>query len=324
MKARRALQRGSANPRPMAGHQAKLLVLLAAAPWLCGFSSVSMFEAAADHGGGGGYTFVGSPTSHDLDCTSCHQGSTAGGQLALASDPPGLFERGFVPGTTYAILVRLVAEVRGLDRNGTCQPDAGGCNRNGFVAEFLGGNHQPAGQLCSDTGQLSEQGCDSDSGAETTLFTGGRAVSGVSLQQPQACGGNLTSDCIDIQALIQAGKTQDEINQLLLASVKGRTSWHFLWKAPLTTTAVAFHLGAVDGDGGTQVTPEHNDYFGDATYSVHRTLYPEGMAPADQQAACGASPVGSPSSAHAGALLAAATAWLARIFRRRSRQEANP
>lgn len=300
-----------------------LLALLATTPWLWGFSSASMFEAAADHGGGGGYTYVGSATSHELDCTSCHQGSTPGGKLALASEPPGLFERGFVPGTTYAILVRLATEVRGLDHNGTCQPDVGGCNRNGFVAEFLGANQQPAGQLCTDSGVLTDQGCDGESGAETTLFSGARAVSGVSLQQPRVCNAAVTSDCIDVPALIQAGKTQDEVNQILLSSVKGKTSWYFRWKAPQTSTAVAFHLGAVDGDGGTAVTPEHNDYFGDVTYAVHRTLYPEGMAPPADQAACGASRVGNSATGLAFAVLAATSAWLAGTARRRTRKEAD-
>lgn len=317
------MQVNSMLSRPRAAPRALLLSLLAASPLLWGFSSASMFETAADHGGGGGYTFVGSATSHELDCTSCHQGSTADGKLALASEPPGLFERGFVPGTTYAILVRLVSEVRGLEHNGACQPDIGGCNRNGFVAEFLGPDHQPAGQLCTDTGILRDQGCDGESGAQTTLFSGARAVSGVSLQQPQVCSPAVASDCIDIPALIQAGKTQDQIDQILLSSVKGKTSWYFRWKAPITSTAVAFHLGAVDGDGGTTVTPEHNDYFGDVTYAVHRTLYPEGMAPPAEQAACGAARVGSGATGLAFAGLAAVSLWLARIARRRTRKEAD-
>jgi len=262
--------------------------LAASTPFLVGFSAASMFETSADQGGGGGLTYVGSPTSHGLTCGACHQGGAAGGGLALASDPAGLFVTGFVPGTTYVIAVRLAPERKGMERNGACKAEQGGCNRNGFVAEFLAGNLDPAGKLCTDSGNLTDQGCDSDAGKETTLLSKARAVSGLSLAQPAICGPGVLGDCIDVAGLMAAGKTQDEVDQLLMAAVKGRTEWRFQWRAPQTLGPVSFRLGAVDGDGGTRVTDAHNDYYGDDVYVFDRTLWPEGMQPVDS-AGCVAS-----------------------------------
>lgn len=278
----------------------RLVVGLAAlAPWLCGFSAGASFESSAEVGGGGGYTFVGSPTSHGLDCSSCHQGAASAGRLTLASSPPGLFDRGYVPGTTYLVAVRLAEEVKGLERNGACAAGQGGCNRNGFVAEFLGPQGQPSGALCTDSGVLGAQGCDNDAGQETTLFAGARAVSGVSLAQPQLCSGDPARDpqgCVDVAALQAAGKSQGEIDAALAAAVKGRTSWHFRWRAPQGSAPVAFHLGAVDGDGGPGALPGLNDYYGDVVYAVHRTLPAEGSA-AEPEAGCAAGAAASPASA---------------------------
>lgn len=264
--------------------------LAAVAPLLSGFSAGSSFETSADVGGGGGYTFVGSSTSHGLDCASCHQSNSTSGRLSLASNPPGLFDRGYVPGTSYLIAVRLAQEVKGLERNGACEAEQGGCNRNGFVAEFLGQNGQPIGQLCTDNGVLSDQGCDNDAGQETTLFSGARAVSGVSLEQPTICGSSAGQDppgCVDVAALQAAGKSQSEIDKILVSAVKGRTSWHFRWQAPQNGTPVAFHLGAVDGDGGIGTSPNLNDYNGDVVYAVHRAVPVEGAA-VEEAASCGA------------------------------------
>lgn len=293
--------------------------LAAAAPLLCGFSAGSSFETSADVGGGGGYTFVGSSTSHGLDCASCHQSTATSGRLSLASNPPGLFDRGFVPGTDYLVAVRLAQEVKGLDRNGACEAEQGGCNRNGFVAEFLGQNGQPTGQLCTDSGVLSDQGCDNDAGQQTTLFSGARAVSGVSLEQPTICGSGGGQDppgCVDVAALQAAGKSQSEIDKILLSAVKGRTSWHFRWRAPQNSTPVAFHLGAVDGDGGVGTSPNLNDYNGDIVYAVHLSVPVEGSA-AEPAPGCGAS---SPRSSQGWtAMLAAAV--LALFARRLGRKK---
>ena len=295
--------------------------LTAVGPLLCGFSAGSSFETSADVGGGGGYTFVGSSTSHGLDCASCHQSNATSGRLSLASNPPGLFDRGFVPGTNYLIAVRLAQEVKGLDRNGTCEAEQGGCNRNGFVAEFLGQNGQPIGQLCTDNGVLSDQGCDNDAGKETTLFSGAKAVSGVSLEQPTICSGSAGQDppgCVDVAALQAAGKSQSEIDKILLSAVKGRTSWHFRWRAPQSGAAVAFHLGAVDGDGGVGTSPNLNDYSGDVVYAVHRSVPVEGSA-AEVAAGCGAARP-RPSTGWSAILAGASLALIARRWNGKRRE----
>lgn len=257
------------------------LLVLAAWPAFAGFSSAAAFEVSANLGGGGGMTFVGSPTSHALSCTACHQGPAPTGAVVINANSPRLFSAGYVPGERYEFAVLLKPERQGLDRNGACEADKGGCNRNGFVAEFLGGDGQPIGQLCTDSGDLTDQGCSEDSGHETSLFGSARAVSGLSQSQPAICGTGVTEDCIDVAALLAAGKTQDEVDQVLVAAVKGRTSWRFQWRAPNSTGPVYFHLGVVDGDGGTRVSADHNDYYGDDTYVVARTVWPEGMAPAE-------------------------------------------
>lgn len=285
------------------------LALACLAPLLSGFSAGASFEASADVGGGGGYSFVGSSTSHGLDCASCHQSNATQGRLTLASNPPGLFDRGYVPGATYLVAVKLAEEVKGLERNGACQGEQGGCNRNGFVAEFLGPDGAPAGQLCTDSGQLLETGCDNDAGQETTLFGGARAVSGVSLEQPKLCDGAASAasgGCIDVAALQAAGKSKSEIDQVLLAAVRGRVSWHFRWRAPQGSAPVALHLGAVDGDGGVGSLPGLNDYYGDVVYAVHRSLPAQG---ADGQAAQ------DPAAAGCGARAAAAPgSWLLALW----------
>lgn len=283
-------------------------------PFLSGFSAGAMFETSADLGGGGGLTYTGSATAHGLTCSACHQGAAPAGSLKLQSAPAGLFDDGFEPGTTYTISVQLSPEQKGLARNGACEAEMGGCNRNGFVAEFLNGNGLPAGQLCVDGGKWTGQGCDSDAGKQTTLFAYARAVSGVSLQQPEVCapGGprRASSTCLDVDALLASGKTKAEVDQLLKSAVRGRTTWEFQWLAPQTSGAVAFHLGAVDGDGGTTLSPNHNDYYGDDVYVVAKTLWRKGTAPA-AEAGCSVARAGmSRDQAIAAGVLCAALAML--------------
>jgi len=259
-----------------------LLSACVSGPLLAGFSSTSAFETSADLGGGGGFAFTGSGSSHGLSCASCHlPDGPATGRVGLVSDPPGLFVTGYVPGTTYRIGVNLDPERRGLDRNGHCEAQGGGCNRNGFVAEVLGPDLQPAGKLCTDSGFVSPSGCDGDSGQQTSLFNQGRAVGGISLEQPRLCGPAVTGDCIDVAGLLASGKSQDEVDDAIRAGVRGRTQWAFQWRAPDAPDPVAFHIGIVDGDGGTRISHDFNDYYNDDVYLATHVLWPEGVAHGD-------------------------------------------
>ena len=258
-----------------------VLSLLACAPILAGFSATSAFESSAEVGGGGGMAFTGSASSHGLSCKNCHQGTGAAGGVGLASVPPGLFSTGYVPDTVDRIAVRLQPERKGLDRNGKCVGHLGGCNRNAFVAEFLGKNAIPVGQLCTDSGVLGASGCDNESGTQTTLFSYGRAVGGISLKDPAICGGPVTADCVDV-----AGLSYDQAATAIGAAVTGRTAWEFQWRSPSDGQPVGFWLGVVDGDGGTRVTTDHNDYYGDDTYLISRTLWQNGHLPAATAGGC--------------------------------------
>lgn len=255
------------------------LGLLVLYPLLTAFSDTAMFETSADKGGGGGLTFVGSPSSHGLTCVACHQHGNNTGGVSISSDPASLFTAGFVPGATYAITVRLDPERQGLERNGACAAEHGGCNRNGFIGEFLGGSYLPAGQLCTDSGTLGADGCDGDVGHETMLLSHARAVSGLAIQEPVVCGPQVVGDCVDVQGMLGSGMTQADVDKALMSGVKGRTVWHFQWRAPLESSPVSFHLGAVDGDGGARVTEDHNDFYNDDVYLMSKTLWPIGDEP---------------------------------------------
>lgn len=267
------------------------LVLLAVGS--AGFSSTSLFDEPSSVGGGGGYAFTGSPTSHSMSCATCHQGTTRSDGIDLWSVPEGLFDVGYEPGQTYEIHIRLRQEVRGLGNNHACAAESGGCNRNGFVAEFLDSTHAPVGALCADGGTLGSDGSCSDSaGATTTLLASHAAISGNSLAQPVVCGNGVTTDCVDIAGMTAAGKSQAEINAALSAGVSGRTIWAFQWRAPgADVLATTMWLGAVDGDAGVSVDPAHNDFLGDEVLLVKQPLWARGHEPAAAaSAACSARP----------------------------------
>jgi hypothetical protein len=291
--------------------------VLCLAPLCAAFSSSAAFEMSSSVGGGDGVPYTGSSTGHGMDCMSCHQGTQRQAGIELTSVPAGLFEQGFVPGMMYAVTVRIAQETRGLARNGGCAEGQGGCNRNGFVAEWLGAGGSAAGTLCVDGAAITAGVCDSTSGAETTLFAAGAAVSGLSLQQPQMCDSGHTQDCIDVPAMRAAGQSEADITKAVRAALQGRTNWTFQWLAPAQPDGpVSLYLGVVDGDGGTRVDPSHNDYYGDEVYMLQRTVYAEGQAPPLPPPGCSASPAPVPFTA-AAALLTMAAGWLLIVPRRR-------
>ena len=305
------------NPRPLLAFAAVALALGSA-----GFSSTALFEEPASVGGGAGLPYTGSPTAHGLSCASCHQGAVRSDNVDLWSVPEGLFESGYVSGTTYTIHLRLSQEHRGLDRNGACPPHAGGCNRNGFVAEFLAAPGGTMGALCTDQGSWDETGsCLDPAGPTTALMAQKTAISGHSLAQPQVCSPSVVGDCVDVAAMQAAGASQAEIDAALVATVRGRTAWSFQWRAPLATESAApsgtFYLGVVDGDGGISVDPAHNDYFGDEVVLLQRDVYPVGHPPAAVATGCTAAP-GRSRSAPAWPALLLGPALRALLRRRRS------
>ncbi len=246
---------------------------------LCGFSSSATFEADAMRGGGGGYLYTGSPQSHGMDCTNCHQGSSRSDGVTLWSEPAGLFETGYVADTTYVVHVKLDIERRGLTRQGACAHGLGGCNRNSFVAEWRDEAGAPAGTLCVDGATFGVAGCESDVGDETLLMAKGLAIGGHSQRKPRLCGGAIASDCIDVAALKASGASDADVNAAIVAAVRGRVQWRFQWRPAASATGpIRLFLGLVDGDGGTSVDPHHNDYQGDDVLMVDRVLRRQGDA----------------------------------------------
>lgn len=243
---------------------------------LSGFSSDTTFDLEADQGGGGGYSYTGSPANHGMGCDQCHQGHVGELDAELFVDPPDLFSRGYVPGQVYQIQLRFAGERFGLERQGGCASGLGGCNRNGFVAEITDGNGASRGVLCpAGSPFLGDGSCADDSGTNTTLIAQRHAIGGQSLTAPVDCAspGAVPGECIDFAGLAAQGKSQAEIAAIVNAAVHGSTSWTMQWRAPGGGTG-ALHLwvGMVDGDGGTTVDPAFNDYHGDGVLMAHLVI----------------------------------------------------
>jgi hypothetical protein len=271
----------------------RILLLLGLVLTLTGFSDPAVFDISADAGGGGGYTFTGSARSHGMSCAVCHQGSRPAPSVLLKSTPASLFETGYAPGTTYQISVTLSEEQLGLTRNGRC---AGGkpCNRNAFVIEMLHADGAVAGQLCPLDGFEADGSCATSNANEVSVIGGGAALVGDSLSAPSLCTPDLAEDsCIDLVALYAAGRSEQEVNEIILAQVKGQTHWQFLWRAPpINSEQVQLFLGLVDGDGGSSVDPAFGDYAGDSVTTIQRILPPadgglNGRKPSDGGSAAG-------------------------------------
>lgn len=241
-----------------------------------GFSSDTTFDLEAELGGGGGYSYTGSPANHGMGCDQCHQGHVGGIDAELLSDPPGLFAQGWAPGQIYQIQVRLVGERFGLDRQGGCALELGGCNRNGFVAEVTDASGAPRGTLCPTGSLFQEDGsCADESGKNTTLIARRHAIGGQSLAAPIDCAspGARADECVDVAGLVAQGKSPEEIAAIVNAAVRGSTSWTMQWRAPGGGAgAVHLYLGMVDGDGGTTIDPAFNDYHGDAVLMAHLAI----------------------------------------------------
>ena len=104
------------------------LALLACAAPARAFHGQADFRKRAIEGGGEGMYYSGSPRSRGYDCTACHIDPEGRIGFAMGSEPPGLLEGGYVPGTTYAITVMLRREHRGLGAP---------LNANTFVFEIV-------------------------------------------------------------------------------------------------------------------------------------------------------------------------------------------
>lgn len=236
-------------------------------PLLTAFSSATSFDLEAEFGGGGGYTYTGSPLSHGMTCETCHQNGGGDFVVELYSNPGGLLSAGYQPGQIYQITVKLVGERYGLDKQGSCAPHLGGCNRNAFVLDIVDGQGTAAGTLCpSGVAYAADGSCSEESGVGTTLLGQRGAIGGQSLTAPLDCAatGAVPGQCVDVAGLRAAGKTDTEIYAAISAAVRGSTSWTFQWRAPASDEGDKhLYIGVVDGNGGTTVDPTYNDYFGD-------------------------------------------------------------
>lgn len=266
------------------GASALALLVAMMAPALVGFSAATTFDLDAHVGGGGGYTFTGSPVNHGMSCLECHQanGPTETTNVYLHAEPNTLFDQGYVAGQVYEIKVFLTDESRGLERNGGCLGGAAGCNQNGFVAEIVDGGGAPIGTLCPDGLTFDASGaCSDESGGRTTLLHDRGAISGQSLTEPTDCSapGAVAGQCVDIAGMQASGASQEQIAQAISQKVRGSTVWSFQWRAPDQPTGVLdLWLGAVDGDGGTTVDSRYADFAGDVAVVERFAIAPEGVS----------------------------------------------
>ena len=259
-------------------------LLLLAPPLLMGFSSASSFDLAAELGGGGGYAFTGSPSSHGLSCAMCHQASgPSQATLSVHSLPAGLLENGYAPGQVYLIDVKLVGEARGLERNGGCPQGLAGCNRNGMAAEIVDDRGAPVGLLCPIGVGVDDNACPTDADFGTALIAGAHALVGQSQSAPELCGQpNAHPDtCLDVTALRAQGQSAEAIDALIRSQVHGSTSWRFAWRAPRGYRgSVRLWLAGVDGDGGVSFDPVYATYEGDTVMVRVLELRSQEAAPA--------------------------------------------
>lgn len=291
------------------------VLLFGLAPGLLGFSSATSFDLEADLGGGGGYTFTGSPVSHGMSCAVCHTGGE-GTELAVSvyTDPPGLFTVGYVPGTVYQFVVRLGAEQRGLERQGACAAGAAGCNRNLFVAEFLTASGAVAGVVCPDDIAFDATGaCTEEAGRRTTLLREGRAVAGQSLTPAKDCADPeaVASDCVDSAAMRAAGRSEAEIAAAFSAASRGSTVWRFQWRAPARAEGgLEVWVALVDGDGGVAPDPRYADTAHDAVVVRRFVAMPYGAAEGVLSPGCGgAAPEALSGGLAAGVVVVGLLAW---------------
>lgn len=268
-------------------------------PLLSAFSSATSFDLEAELGGGGGYTYTGSPVSHGMTCATCHQNGGGDFTVELYSDPGGLLAVGYQPGQIYDITIKLVGERYGLDRQGSCAPHTGGCNRNAFVLDIVDAAGAAAGSLCPTRIAYAADGsCSEESGVGTTLLGGGGAIGGQSLTPPLDCAatGAVPGACVGVAGLRRQGKSDAEIYAAISAAVRGSTSWTFQWKAPAADEGDKhLYLGVVDGDGGTRVDPAYNDYYGDGVVLLDAVIRgPSSPPPASSGCSAGgaAAPLG--------------------------------
>ena len=216
-----------------------------------GFPTGSQFDGdPLASAGGGGEHFTGAPGFPMATCATCHINPARKLEVRLESDDPSLFSLGYQPGTTYHLAVKLVGEHLGLqyDAGGERCGDLGGdyqpCNSNGFAleADNLYGN--PVGALCP---ALPSGGCVRPRGATTMVS-------------------------MDTIAIHSTGYIESTDN-LPAGTENGATQWSFYWTAPPGGTGpVSFHIGAVDGNGGTGTAEISADVFGDDVVEAHITV----------------------------------------------------
>ena len=242
--------------------------------FISGYSSAVIFEMDAQLGGGGGYTFTGSQTSHWMSCKTCHQTTRPDIPVSIKSTPPGLIENGYEPNTQYLLEVSLVEEQLGMEFNGGCIEEDTPCNRNGMAIEFLVAGDKQAGILCPTAEDLVDGQCNVSTGKGGSLIREGAAIIGQTLEFPSICSpSNTDPDCLDVGKLSDEGKTQDEIEATISSMVRGKTNWNIVWQAPAAGTGfVGLFMGVVDGNGGRTYDPYYSDYVDDDVAIIRHEL----------------------------------------------------
>jgi hypothetical protein len=172
--------------------------------------------------GAEGVFYTGGLVDSKLRCSSCHiDNRKLQGKISVEIDTKPAWrdqdgERGYEPGRTYDVTVRMIGEHRG-----------DGTDNNGMTLTIEDREGATAGVFIADVGGRSDSEACLLSGAENPLL--------VEPTQTQT-----TAILADCRAVVSIARARDE---------QPRTRWHFKWIAPAAGTGdVVIYLGTVDGD----------------------------------------------------------------------------
>jgi hypothetical protein len=254
-----------------------------------------------------GVYFTGAARFASQTCASCHTGGPGKVGLRLNTSDSDLFAVGYQASTVYKLQVELTNEQEGLAfSTSTCTDPPGPkdtyaylqCNNNNFALEVDDANEVALrGRFCASQ----------------------PSVSGGVVSCPNADPfGDVTQVATDGTAIF-GNRTYDP-NDTKTVTRNGATTWEFFWVSPPAGSGpVTFHIGAVDGNGGTGIAANDQDPYGDDTVSA-QFFVQEANAPVPTGSNAGCA-VAAPRAAGPITLLALLLLTLAlRSFRRRARR----
>lgn len=206
---------------------AVLAVLFASAP-AHAFLASTEYEARSWDGGGDGRAFTGARRWRGYSCVVCHVPASSPPRLVLSSDPPELLtDRTYEPGVRYIVEVEIFPEALlpaeawdGMTPQG-----------NGFGAELVGGDGQPAGVISGCTEGIP---CRGPGDVRDTC-------------DPDLCDEGEPPTTPSVQRVAEG--------TAVVSQAMETTSWSFSWIAPEAGAGdVTLHVAGLDGDSDRDLT----------------------------------------------------------------------